>query len=92
MSTDLGLPLRIQKQFVGRILHMYPLPWKIDHDWTVVVLDANGRCVMKLQTDEEAHAFIAFAEALAKEMVENQKVIEDLLKGIDEDPDKPPEA
>lgn len=74
------LPLRVQAQLVSLKLAVHPLPWRIDYDWTVEVIDAKGNCVMKLMNDAEAKAFITFAEALAQENADAQAEVDQLLK------------
>lgn len=39
----------------------FPLPWRVDEDWTAEILAANGRLVMKLPYPlslSEAHAIV----------------------------------
>ncbi len=62
---------------------VHPLPWRIEHDWTVEVHAADGCIVAKCQSDEEAESVIEWAE-------EQQKMIDtiwdddgDVIIGVD---------
>jgi hypothetical protein len=46
---------------VRRLLSSHPLPWRIEHDWTVEVIDANNRVVEKFMNDAMANDLIAAA-------------------------------
>lgn len=74
------LPLDVQRTLVIDIIYKHPLPWRIDHDWTVEVLDAKGRCVTKLKTQADAEAFIHFADQCATEMAQGQRELDELMK------------
>lgn len=41
---------------------VHPLPWRIEHDWTVEVHAADGYIVAKCQSDEEAESVIEWAK------------------------------
>jgi len=49
---------------IKAIVADHPLPWTIDRDWTYEVLAADGTCVAKKMTYEDAAAFVATAEAV----------------------------
>jgi hypothetical protein len=79
-----GLSLQVQRTLVHEILMRHPLPWRIEHDWTVEVLDAKDRCVAKLMSDVDAQAFIRFAQELSDEMTRQDAIIiKELLDGDD---------
>lgn len=52
------------KTLVRRLIAKHPLPWTIEHDWTVEVHDAKKQCVMQLQTNADATELIEYAAAL----------------------------
>ena len=43
---------------------MHPLPWRIEHDWTVEVHASDGYIVAKCQSVEEAESVIEYAKGL----------------------------
>jgi len=51
---------------------VHPLPWRIEHDWTVEVHAADGHIVAKCQSVEEAESVIDWA----KEM---HQILEDIF-------------
>lgn len=54
----------------------HPLPWRIEHDWTVEVHASDGHIVAKCSTQEEAESVIKWAK-------EQQEIIDSIW--IDED-------
>lgn len=59
MSPDLA------RHLVRPLIRRHPLPWRLDYDWTVEVLDAKDQIVIKLMTAELARELIEFANELA---------------------------
>jgi hypothetical protein len=39
----------------------HPRPWRIEYDWTVAVLDADGVCVLECHNTQEAEMLIGLA-------------------------------
>jgi len=74
------LPHDVQRTLVLDLIYKHPLPWRIDHDWTVEVLDAKDRVVAKLKTDADAMALIHFADQCATEMAQGAREVEELMK------------
>jgi hypothetical protein len=48
-------------------MYEHPLPWTLDYDWLVEVVDPTGRAVHKLMTRAAALELISIAERLAAE-------------------------
>ena len=67
------------EQLVDRLLDRHPLPWHIDHDWTVEVLTKKNDVVMKCMTTSHAEALIALAEQIAKDNEAGQAEVEKML-------------
>lgn len=74
------LPHDVQRTLVQRLIAKHPLPWRIDHDWTVEVLDAKGNCVIKLKSQADAEGLIHFADQVATEMAQGAREVEELMK------------
>ncbi len=48
-------------------MYGHPLPWTIDYDWCVEVIDSNGRIVTKLMHRDMAMELINMAERISAE-------------------------
>ena len=55
----------------------HPLPWKIEQDWTVEVIAADGHIVAKCSSTEKAQRVIDWANAKEREMAALQKEWDD---------------
>lgn len=49
------------RQFINSALYKYPLPWRIEQDWTWEVMDVAGQIVMKCQSRSQAETLLAIA-------------------------------
>ncbi len=78
------IPTRVIDQLIANKIDRHPLPWSIDHDWTVEVLDARGHCVMKLMTQDEAEALITYASALATRLAKGKAEVDKRLEETDD--------
>ncbi|HEX5774562.1 MAG TPA: hypothetical protein VFY28_01200 [Candidatus Paceibacterota bacterium] len=54
-------------QLIRPLLKAHPLPWKVEHDWTKEVHDADSAIVMKFMLPAHAALFISLAEEIAQE-------------------------
>lgn len=67
------------RELVRPLIDRHPLPWRIDHDWTVEVVDANGECVTKLVSRDMAERFIAIAIEVSVRNAEIKVDVEALM-------------
>lgn len=64
---------------VSQLIDRHPLPWSIDYDWCVEVIDSRGACAIKLFSDSQAQELRAHAERLAGEAITASIEIERML-------------
>jgi hypothetical protein len=81
---------RLARDMVFHQMLYHPLPWRIDHDWTVEVVASDNHIIVK--TDyETAREVVALAESIQKELDETN--IEELINGtgtnVADDPSSP---
>lgn len=82
MSPDL------ENQLISQLIMDHPLPWSIEHDWTVEVRDAKGVIVIKLRTHDEANELIALAVARQEEFNRADAEIEKMLADGESEPER----
>lgn len=75
-----ALSIDVQRELVEDLLFRHPLPWVIEHDWTVEVTDKNGRVVGKFMSNSDARNLIEFAEEIHDDLMESQARIEKLME------------
>jgi hypothetical protein len=61
--------MTLLEQLVRDKIHQHPLPWTIDYDWCVEVIDSSGRVVSKLMHRDMAMQLIGMAERITAEDV-----------------------
>lgn len=75
--------MTLLEQLVRDKMFHHPLPWSIDYDWMVEVVDPMGRVVLKLQKDAEARELIAMATRISIEDAVFHAELEGMLGGSD---------
>lgn len=71
--------MTLLEELIRDKMHGHPLPWTIDYDWCVEVLDREGRLVLKLQRDVEARELIEMATRIAAERAEFEVEFERMI-------------
>jgi hypothetical protein len=65
----------LQDQLIWSIILNHPLPWRIEQDWTVEVIDFKGNIVAKFMTFSAAEEIIEIA---IKNYAEHLKILTEL--------------
>ena len=60
-APQFELTRRGREAFVALAVVKHPAPWRVESDWTEEVIDADGRCVAKCRTRENAERLVALA-------------------------------
>lgn len=70
-----------QRRLVGHVMSGHPLPWTIEIDWTVEVIDALGGVVIKCMNTDEANEIMASAVSIASADAAAQGELEKIVGG-----------
>lgn len=70
-----------QRRLVGHVMGGHPLPWTIDLDWTVEVVDALGGTVIKCMNTDEAAEIMALAVSIASDDAVAKAELESIIGG-----------
>lgn len=70
-----------QRRLMRHLMTPHPLPWRLELDWTVEIIDSAGAIVIKCMHVDEALEIIALAKFLAAGDNATREEFERLLTG-----------
>lgn len=79
------LPISVQERWLDSLLAEHPLPWTLDRDWSVEVLDAKGACVITLMSWGDGCALLERAKERAAENAAGEAEFRKLMAELEID-------